>query len=110
MCYMVKIAVVGDADSIKGFACVGMDIYPCPPEREAAVQLLRTLAAGEYGIIYITEAVYSAAGAEIKKYDAELSPAVVPIPGLWGNTGVGVARLRESVERAVGSDIIFNEK
>lgn len=107
---MVKIAVVGDADSIKGFACVGLDIYPCAPEREAAVQLLRRLAAGAYGIIYMTEAVFSVAGQEIRKYDEQLSPAIVPIPGLKGDTGVGMQRLRESVEQAVGSDIVFNDK
>ncbi len=26
---MVKIAVLGDTESIKGFAAVGLDIYPC---------------------------------------------------------------------------------
>ncbi len=107
---MVKIAVVGDGDSIKGFACVGLDIYSCAPDKEEAVQLLRTLAAGDYGIIYITEEVFAAAGQEIARYDEQLSPAIVPIPGLKGNTGIGMQRLRDSVEKAVGSDIVFNDK
>lgn len=107
---MIKIAVVGDVDSIKGFASVGLDIFSCAPQKEEAVHLIRRLAAGDYGIIYITEEVFAAAEQEIKKYDAQLSPAMVPIPGLKGNNGIGVRRLRESVEKAVGSDIVFNDK
>lgn len=106
---MVKIAVIGDGDSIKGFACVGLDIYPCQPDKETAVQLLRKLADGDYGVIYVTEEVYTLAEAEISRYDEELSPAIVPIPGVKGNTGIGFRRLRDSVEKAVGSDIIFNK-
>ena len=33
-------------------------------------------------------------------------PAVVPIPGLQGNTGLGMAQVKKSVEQAVGSDIL----
>ncbi len=106
---MVKIAVIGDVDSIKGFACVGLEIFPCPAERESVVQLIRKLAGGDYGIIYMTEETFSVAGNEVKKYDEQLSPAIIPIPGLKGNTGIGKARLKASVEKAVGSDIVFNE-
>ena len=46
---------------------------------------------------------------EIAKLDEALLPAVIPIPGVTGNTGIGVDRLKNSVEKAVGSDIIFNK-
>ena len=36
-------------------------------------------------------------------------PAVIPIPGVRGNTGIGTKRLSSFVEKAVGSDIIFND-
>ena len=36
-------------------------------------------------------------------------PAVVPIPGLFGNTGLGMQQVKHSVEQAVGSDILANE-
>lgn len=35
-------------------------------------------------------------------------PAVIPIPGVHGNTGYGIDMVKRSVEQAVGSDIIFN--
>jgi V/A-type H+-transporting ATPase subunit F len=45
---------------------------------------------------------------ERKKYEEKTLPAIIPVPGLKGNNGIGRQRLSDFVERAVGSDIIFN--
>jgi V/A-type H+-transporting ATPase subunit F len=37
-------------------------------------------------------------------------PAIIPIPGVSANTGMGMRNVKKSVERAVGSDIIFNNE
>ena len=55
----------------------------------------------------MTEEMYSAAEKECKKYEEKQLPAIVPIPGIKGNSGIGKQRLSYFVERAVGSDIIF---
>lgn len=34
------------------------------------------------------------------------SSAIIPIPGVSGNTGLGMRMVKKSVEQAVGSDII----
>ena len=47
---MYKIAVIGDYDSIYGFATLGLSICPVKT-REEAVDKLKQLAAGKYGII-----------------------------------------------------------
>ena len=52
---MYKIAVVGDYDSIYGFATLGLEICPAG-NREEIRNTLRRLAEEDYGIIYITEA------------------------------------------------------
>ena len=44
---------------------------------------------------------------EMKKQEEAMVPAVIPIPGVKGNTGLGIRRLSQSVEKAVGADIIF---
>ena len=46
---------------------------------------------------------------EIEKYTESILPAVIMIPGVSGNTGSGILGVRKSVEKAVGSDIIFND-
>lgn len=102
---MVRVAVMGDTESIKGFAAVGLDIFPCEEAGEAVHQF-RRLAAGEYGVIFLTEELTAVLEKEIRKLDGQPLPALIPIPGLKGNNGIGMRRVSESVERAVGSDII----
>ncbi len=104
---MYKIAVLGDYDSIYGFATLGLDTFPVTAQEEAAQELHR-LAANGYGVIYITEAMAAQLKHEIAKYQGQLSPAIIQIPGISGNTGAGIAGVKKSVEQAVGSDILFS--
>lgn len=103
-----NIAVIGDSESIKGFAAIGLDIYPCENYEQAA-HLLRNIAdTDNYAVIYLTEEVFSFCEKERVRYSERLCPAIIPIPGVKGNSNVGVSRLSSFVEKAVGSDIIFN--
>lgn len=104
---MYKIAVLGDYDSIYGFATLGLDTFPVNTREEAA-EMLTKLAGGKYGIIYITEAWAAELKHEIARYQEQLTPAIIQIPGVSGNTGAGVAGVKKSVEVAVGSDILFS--
>lgn len=56
---MYKIAVLGDYDSIFGFAALGLDTFAVQTREEAA-EKLHQLAQGGYGIIYITERIVNA--------------------------------------------------
>lgn len=103
---MYKIAVMGDRDSIYGFASVGLDIYPVDEDTGAGRQL-RTLVENDYAVIYMTEALYEQLAKEVDSYRESALPAIIPIPGVSGNTGIGISQVKKSVEKAVGSDIIF---
>jgi V/A-type H+-transporting ATPase subunit F len=37
-------------------------------------------------------------------------PSIILIPGVKGNTGEGIRRVKATVEQAVGSDILFGDK
>ena len=106
---MYKIAVMGDYDSIFGFAALGLEIFPIVDTAEAG-KLLKKLAEGQYAVIYITEALAAVISHELEKYQVEILPAIIPIPGATGNTGLGIANVKKFVEQAVGSDIIFNNE
>lgn len=106
---MYKIAVLGDRDSIYGFAALGLDIFPVKSTEEAA-KTLKKLAEGQYAVIYLTEALQAVLEKEIDEYLSERIPAIIPIPGVLGNTGMGLRNVKKSVERAVGSDILFNNE
>lgn len=105
---MYKIAVLGDYDSIYGFAALGLDTFPVETQEEAT-EMLSKLVAGDYGVIYITEACAAQLKHEISKYQEQIVPAIIQIPGIAGNTGAGVAGVKKSVEIAVGSDILFGD-
>ena len=103
---MYKIAVVGDYDSIYGFATLGLEICPAG-NREEIQNTLRRLAEADYGIIYITEAAAAEVESDLEAFQERMLPAVIQIPGVSGNTGAGVQGVRRTVEQAVGSDILF---
>lgn len=104
---MYRIAVLGDRDSIYGFAALGLDTFPVE-DAEDGTKKLKSLADGRYAVIYITEAMHEILENEIEKYRTLKIPAIIPIPGITGNTGKGMSSVKKSVEQAVGSDIIFN--
>ena len=92
---MYKIAVIGDYDSIYGFATLGLSICPVKT-REDARKKLKQLAD-----------VAAQIEEEIEQYRENTLPAIIQIPGVSGNTGAGVNGVKKTVEQAVGSDILF---
>lgn len=106
---MYRIAVLGDRDSIYGYATLGLDTFPVSDAEEGA-RTLKKLADGDYAVIYITEALQAEIETTISKYSTEKLPAIIAIPGVSGNTGKGIMNVKKLVEQAVGSDIIFNNE
>ncbi|MBR0541097.1 MAG: V-type ATP synthase subunit F [Clostridia bacterium] len=102
---MYKIAAMGDRDSIYGFAALGVGIFPVDDSLEA-VKTVRRLADNGYAVIFITEAIASQIQSELDRYKDEPLPAIIPIPAVSGNTGIGMKQVSQFVERAVGSDIV----
>ena len=43
---------------------------------------------------------------EIDRYKDALTPAIILIPGKEGPLGIGMAKVKTAVERAVGADIL----
>ena len=97
---MYKVAVVGDYDSIYGFAALGLETFPVSDVKETEKVFLE-LASGSYAVIYITEAAAAGIETAIDRYREQ------PLPS--GNTGKGVESVKHSVEQAVGSDILFGD-
>lgn len=105
---MYKMAVVGEYDSIFGFATLGLDTFAVSTPEEGK-KVLTNLVQGEYAVIYVTEALEEALHDEIAQYQEAVLPAIILIPGISGNTNAGVAQVKESVKKAVGSDILFSD-
>lgn len=106
---MYKIAVMGAYDSIYGFAALGLSTFPADTHEDGR-RILKQLAENQYAVIYMTEALAALLTDEIEKLKNRVTPAVILIPGVAGNTGRGVDGVRKSVEQAVGSDILFSNQ
>ena len=75
---MYKIAVLGDYDSIYGFAALGLDTFPEEDPEEAA-RKLHELAGGGYAVVYITEKLAAELSTVIEKYRERVFPAIILI-------------------------------
>ncbi len=105
---MYKVAILGDRDSIYGFATLGLQTFPVEDPQEAAAKL-RELASNDYAIIYITETIMAQISEEIERYKEDKIPAIIPIPGVAERNGAAMDNLQKLVIQAVGSDIFNNE-
>lgn len=102
---MFKIGVVGDKDSILAFKALGIDVYPVV-ESEEGKRTIDKMAAEKYAIIFVTEQIAKDLGETIERYNRELIPAVILIPSNQGSLNIGIERINDNVEKAVGVNIL----
>ncbi len=105
---MYKVGVIGDIDSVLGFKAIGFDVFPVQNAQEAALKL-NELGAGQYAVIYVTEQIAAKIGPVMAQYREKRFPAIIPIPGVLGNLGIGMGGVKKCVEKAVGADILFRD-
>ena len=78
-----RIAVIGSWESVMGFRALGLETYPVAAPEEAK-DLPDVL----------------------DRYKDELRPAIILIPGREGSLGIGMNNIQQSIQRAVGADIL----
>lgn len=105
---MYKVGVIGDKDSVMGFLALGIDIFPAY-EADEIKKTIHKLVEEGYAIIYITEKASLLAKESIAKYKDYELPAIIVVPGIGGNMGIGMNEVRESAKRAIGADILFKD-
>jgi V/A-type H+-transporting ATPase subunit F len=105
---MYKAAVIGDRDSILGFKALGIDVFD---EKHAKPgEIIEELAEKNYAVVFVTEDIlYRVEEAMVKFSDSPL-PAIIPIPGNKGSKGLGMNNIKKAAEKAIGADILFNDK
>lgn len=104
-----RIAVIGDATSVSGFAPFGIAAFVAERDEEARTAWA-ALVGGEYGIVFITEPVYEAIAELVAEVADSVIPAVTIIPAAGSAGGVGAAKLDRAIERALGIAIPHREE
>ena len=101
-----RIAVIGSWGVRHGLSGPGTgDVSRHRPEE--ARETIRELAkSGDCGIIYLTEQLAKDLPDVLDRYKDELRPAIILIPGREGSLGIGMNNIQQSIQRAVGADIL----
>jgi V/A-type H+-transporting ATPase subunit F len=100
-----KIGVVGDKDSVLAFKALGIDVFPVVQNDEARKTIDR-LAMNDYAVIFVTEQVAEGIQETIERYTKQMLPAVILIPSNQGTLNIGMKRISDNVEKAVGVNIL----
>ena len=106
MIYMhKKIGVVGDKDSVLAFKALGIDVFPVV-EADEARKAVDSCARNDYAVIFVTEQIAQHIQETIARYNEQVLPAVILIPSNQGSLNIGLERISDSVEKAVGVNIL----
>lgn len=100
-----KIGVVGDKDSVLAFKGLGIDVFPVV-EADEARRAVDNCARSNYAVIFVTEQIAQHIEETIARYNGEMLPAVILIPSNQGSLNIGLKRISNSVEKAVGVNIL----
>ncbi len=109
MAEMKKMGVVGERDAVLAFKAVGMRVIDVSTAEETTAALHK-LACEGVPVIFITETMAKLVPEALQKYKTMPGTAVIPIPGSQGVNGFGLGRVKANVEKAIGADILFNNK
>ena len=104
-----KIGAVGERDAVLAFKAIGMEVIPADTAEEAAAAV-KKLARQGAAVIFVTEQAAAMITETIERYQSEPYPTIIPIPGSRGSTGIGMLRLKENIEKALGADILFQKE
>jgi V/A-type H+-transporting ATPase subunit F len=103
-----KIAIIGSPDSVLGWRALGLTTFGVH-KLDQAQEALNEIDKGGFAIVFITEDWYGKLEEDLIKFKERALPAIISVPSQHGSTGAGLENLRRIVERAVGSDILFNK-
>lgn len=104
---MYKVGIIGDFENVAYFGAIGMETFS-PKAPEDTSKIIERLAKNDFAVIFVSEKYYGAAEKAVKKYAETALPAIIPLPCGGSPQGIGRRQMKQFVERAVGSDVIFD--
>ncbi len=103
-----KIAVIGSKDSILVFKAVGCDIFGVDDEHKTRVALNKAIA--NYKVILITDDYAKYVEDIILDTQTTAYPVVLVIPSGNSKSNYALNKINENVEKALGVNILLNDK
>jgi V/A-type H+-transporting ATPase subunit F len=101
----MKIGILGNKEATLGFKNLGVDIIVFD-NNKSFFDNLEEIKKDDFGIVFITEDYAKGNEDILAKADQDVTPAFIIIPGIKGSEGIGLKKLKKTIEQAIGSDII----
>lgn len=101
-------AAVGDRDSVMLWNSVGVKTVYASTQQQVE-QAVNSLAKQGAAVIFITEQAAALVPETLDRYKTVAFPAIIPIPGAEGSDGTGIQNLYSNIEKAIGTNILFEE-
>ena len=95
---MYKMAVIGDIDSIYGFASLGLSVFDTTEENEA-LKIISELVKSNFAVIYITEPLFEKISEKSK--DGEYLADVLMVAKYFERIGDHAVNIAEWVEYSI---------
>jgi len=99
-----NIAIIGDPSSVLCFKAVGVTALPATTAEEVN-KALEKVFRENYAVVFLTEQLHSLVSDKMSDLIAKSMISLVLIPGSKGSLGIGMSRLSEIVNKAVGVNI-----
>lgn len=101
----MKIGILGNKEATLGFKNLGVEVISFNYAKNF-FDNLEEIKKDDYGIVFITEDFARDNEDILAKADQDVTPAFIIIPGIKGSEGIGLKKLKKTIEQAIGSDII----
>ena len=73
---------------------------------DEAKRTVDKLAMNDYAVIFVTEQVAQGIQETIERYTKKMLPAIILIPSNQGTLNIGMQKISDNVEKAVGVNIL----
>ncbi|NLD26555.1 MAG: V-type ATP synthase subunit F [Acholeplasmataceae bacterium] len=100
----IDIAAIGSDDTILLFNAVGIKTYTLSDPLQVDKTIFQ-LSNQKCRIIYVSEEIYQAIPETLEKYKTAVYPIIIPIPTKTESKEIGLEKIKENVEKAIGFDI-----
>ncbi len=98
------IAIIGGDDAVVLFNAVGIKTHIVKSPFEAE-KIVARLAQERCRIIFLAEDIYEAVPETVEKYQYSPFPIISPLPPKTDSKGVGLEKIKDNVEKAIGINI-----
>ncbi len=99
-----SIACIGETKNVNLFNALGIKTFILSDLKEVDTTIYH-LSKDGIKIIYVSENIYSSIPEVLEKYANKTYPIILPIPLDEASNGVGLKKIKDNVEKAIGIDI-----